>query len=994
MRSLLADLRAETPEPAYSALAEVLIPALVLCPDPDRAMLNLLAFCRASGGMLSLATDLVENPDLRHSLLRVLGHSQVFANVLTASPEWLDVVRMVRAERPARADLVRGALASYQAMPTRLSRLNALRRFRKRAILRIGTSDILERWEFGEVVAGISDLADACLEACLALAESELLPQHGAPLDAEGRRIPFTAMALGKLGGRELNYASDVDVLFVCGGPGETEGPRRIPALDYFDKLARTVLSSMSEPLEEGFLFRADARLRPEGKSGPLVRTLEGCRIYYESYGRAWERQALIKARPAAGDPALGDEFVSVTRSFVFGRRIDDADLRELVRLKAQRESRVRLSGREELDVKHGPGGIRDIEYIVQLLQLGAGETTPQLRSANTLAAAAALAEAGALTPPEARLLREAYVLLRRAEHAVQIRDERQTHELPADPEEREVLARRLGYRTARELDERLRDLRSSVRAIYEEVASGAGRLGEVRRSPLQAYVLGLGDARAAEELAGLGFADPPCALETLARMATPAGSLDDAPGEALADVVDEICHQSARSGDPDAALSGLDSLTVLSGGRRRFYRMLREEPRVAELLAMLAGRSRFLTRALESHPELLDSLLDPALLTSPRRLEGYLEIVGDGLGVGRLGPLCEQLRRVRRRELLRTGLRDVAGLNEVHETHREITCLAEACFTAGVSAACEEAGLDPSGLAIVALGSFGGYELHFSSDLDVVFALAPGREPSGGEAYARAMRAVLKAFSEPTQEGALFPVDARLRPEGQNGPLVPSWSAIETYMHGRGQAWERIAATRARGLGPSREAGERLVAAYAGFAYSAPLAADERAEVDHIRGRIEQERERSEDEQLDLKLCRGGLIDLEFAVRIAQIEAGAQTRSVRAPGLREAIRLLARVRAIPPALSESLSRAWRLLRGLEMRLQVVHEQPSGVLDMSDAALAMMGRQLHMSVSEKSLSGDELRERISAARSVVRDTFERVIAGGTDGLRTRRAEGA
>jgi glutamate-ammonia-ligase adenylyltransferase len=337
----------------------------------------------------------------------------------------------------------------------------------------------------------------------------------------------------------------------------------------------------------------------------------------------------------------------------------------------------------------------------------------------------------------------------------------------------------------------------------------------------------------------------------------------------------------------------------------------------------------------------------------------------------------------------LRIGLRDVANLSEVHETQREITCLAEACLVAGVSAACEEAGLDPSGLAVVGLGSFGGYELHFSSDLDVVFALAPDQEARAGEAFSRAMRAVLKAFSEPTVEGPLFAVDARLRPEGQNGPLVPAWSAIETYMRGRGQAWERIASTRARPLRPACEATERLAAAYADFAYCAPLTAEERAEVDRIRARIEQERERSDEEQLDLKLCRGGLIDLEFAVRIAQIEAGAQMRSIRTPGLREAIRLLARVRAIPPALSESLSRAWRLLRGLEMRLQVVHDEPSGVLDMSDAALAMMGRKLHISVSQTPLSGDELRERLSAARSIVRDTYERVVDGGTDALRAR-----
>ncbi len=989
MGRVLEALPGADPPPNARAFLEVLRPALAACPDPDRALANLEALCRAHGSRLSLFSALIEEPRLRASLLRVLSHSQVFADVLAASPEWLEVLRDGSATPPTAEELLGQARAAHRAMPTRLSRRNGLRRFRKRTLLRIGVADVLGLWAFEDVVGSISLLADTCLQACLELVAEELAPDYGHPRAEDGDGVAFAVIALGKLGGRELNYASDVDVLFVCGGgEGRTDGPRSIPALEYADRLARGIVEAMSEPLEEGFLFRTDTRLRPEGRGGPLVRSLQGCRTYYDSYGRAWERQALLRARACAGDPVLGEEFVRATRPFVFGKRLDDADLREILRLKAQHEERVRLAPEGGRDLKQGPGGIRDVEYTVQLLQLLAGSEHPEVQRASTLEAVSRLREMGALTPAEARDLREGYILARRAEHAVQIRDQFQTHHLPADERERGILARRLGFASAGEFD-RARDHHARrVRRVYEEVVEGSGWAHGARLSVLQRQLRvepheAEESALADEELAGLGFRGPAKAREVLARLATAESSLDEDPREALSAVIDELCTQCAVSGDPDAALAGIESLSGVLGGKRRFLELLGESPHVTRVLALLAGRSPFLTGWLRATPELLDGLIDPAVLAEPRDASFYAGLprrARESLEAA-LPLLC----RIRRRELLRIGLRDLADEAHIHDTARELEWLSELILDTSLTAVLEEARLGGAPLGIIGLGSFGGHELHFSSDLDLV-AAHDATDAGTVEAIARAVARLVRVFSEPRPEGRLPQLDLRLRPDGQSGPLVPSLGAIEGYTEERARPWERIAATRARPVAGDPATARRLAELYRELAYGKPFGAEERAQVHEVRERVETDRDRSSEGRVDLKLCRGGLLELDLLVRMVQIEAGRRAASVRVPGLRETIRLLARARVLAPALSESLSAAFRLLRGISLRLQIVQEESSGALDLSPEALAILGRKLPREIAEHPLSGEELRARIEGARALVRTSYERAVEGGGQGL--------
>lgn len=992
MAPVLAQLAGGDPPPNTRAFLEVLRPALASCPDPDRALVNLHALCEAHGSRLTLFSTLIEDPRLRANLLRVLSHSQVFADVLVASPEWLEVLREASPALPTESELLAQARAAFGTMPTKSSRRNGLRRFRKRTLLRIGTADVLGLWSFEEVVRAISLLADTCLRASLELVAAELAPDFGTALDEAGTPVPFAVIALGKLGGQELNYASDVDVLFVCGGDGRTDGPKSVGAFEYFDRLARGLVETMSEPLEEGFLFRTDTRLRPEGRGGPLVRSLQACRTYYDSYGRAWERQALLRARACAGDPPLGEEFVRATRPFVFGKRLDDADLREILRLKAQHEERVRLDPGGDRDLKQGIGGIRDVEYTVQLLQILAGAEHPRVQRASTLEAVTRLREIGALTPAEARDLREGYVFARRAEHAVQIRDQFQTHHLPADEPERRLLARRLGFPSQAEFDRARAHHARRVRRVFEEAIGGAGWTGGTRLSVLQRHLTiaptgasAAPDAGlAVEELEGLGFREPGRALAVLARLARPESSLDEDPRPALSEVVDELTAQCAGSGDPDAALVGIEALSGIIGGRRRFFELLDESPHITRLLALLAGRSPFLTTWLRRSPELLDGLVDPAVLDEPRGPDHYRAVLArhaDGPLEGLVPHLC----RLRRRELLRIGLRDIADEAEIHDTSRELEWLSEAILGSALHAALADAGQTAARVGVLAMGSFGGCELHMSSDLDVVLAHDEA-DPAAAEGLARAVTRLLRAFAETRVEGRMPEVDTRLRPDGQSGALVPSLASVEAYIEERARPWERVAATRGRPVWGDATTAERLAQLYHRLAYGRPMGSEERSEVHDVRERVETARDRTTEQRLDLKLCRGGLLELDLLVRMVQIEAGRVATSVRAPGLREAIRLLARARVLAPALSESLSSAFRLLRGIALRLQIVEEESSGDLDLSDGALTILGRKLPREITEHPLSAEELRARIEGARHLVRTTYERVVESGMEGL--------
>ena len=416
-------------------------------PDPDFALNNLERVLAQPAGRAQLPA-LIEGRG-RHldTLLRLLGTSQFFADVLAADPEAFELVRGPARASPDVAELEKQLESWVHEANDEAGVLRAFRRFRRRQVLRIGVADVIRDRPLEEVTRAISRTAEAAVEVAVNYVLEHLKARYGQPITASGDSARLAVIGFGKLGGNELNYSSDIDLMFVHDAEGETRGRRPIAAGEFFGRVVSDVVRLLSAHTPDGQAYRVDLRLRPEGRRGPLARTLASTLSYYDAMGRTWERQALIKARPIAGDPELGREFLQAVEPFIYRKYFSFSEINEVKALKRTIERKTRDAGADDRDVKAGRGGIRDIEFAVQFLQLLNGGDLPAVRERNTLLAIQALAEAGCLTAQEAQILDDTYRFLRKTEHRLQLLFDLQTHRLPADPEELRRLALRMGFR-------------------------------------------------------------------------------------------------------------------------------------------------------------------------------------------------------------------------------------------------------------------------------------------------------------------------------------------------------------------------------------------------------------------------------------------------------------------------------------------------------------------------------------------------------------------
>lgn len=967
-------------------LEPILFAALAECPDPDGALLGFERYCSARIDIVSLLSALTESPALLERLATVLAHSQALADILVRNPESLELLESYRLRPLSRDALREAARASTTSQRTHRGKLNALRRFRRREMLRIAACDILGRTPFERAVSQLSQLADVCLEEVLDIAREYLRPEYGVPVDEHGHPLAFAIVSLGKLGGGELNYSSDIDLTFVCSGHGHTDSAKLASSTVYFERLASEVLNSLSEATEEGFLFRADARLRPDGHSGSLVRDLVSLERYYASRGRPWERIALIRARCSAGDHALGAEFIRRVTPFVYGDPPTEDEVRSIRVNKERAERRTRAADAYYSDVKEGYGGIRDVEFSVQLTQLRIGPTRGDVRTGHCLRAIDALDAAGALGHGQAHILREAYVFLRRVEHAMQLLQELPMSRIPSDPAARTALAARMGYADAPSFIAALQDTTRAVRGVFERLFLADGGV-EAPPSAVQELVLGRApdEADLEGELLSAGFRDPSGAeavLRRLARLGADSGGereSDASLRERLAAIVNEVIAECSGSGDPDAALLNLERLVDASGSPLAFYWFLFDYRAAVHRLCHLCGRSDFLSERLSRRPELLDALLEPGALETPipmhllrDELERRASFERSHEGVLR----C--IRQYRAREMLRIGLRDVALEVPVPTTMAELTDLAEACLH--VSLCAPDPGvvarLREPPLAVLGMGKLGGRELHYNSDLDLMFVTESAEVVP--VAQSAAMR-LIHDLSGHAVDGPIYAVDARLRPGGKRSPLTPPLSALRHYYAKMAQAWERLAAVKARWLCGAQEVGEEAVAIVREFAYSAPLGPRELADIHRIRGMITRQRAKEEPGAFNVKLSPGGILDLEFAVQILQIQTGVDEPAVRVPGTLAAISALADVGCLGRAEAEEIADAYRFLRTVGNRMQVVSERASDHVPLSGDDLAILAAKLPVGERDRPLSGTDLARELGRKSQLARELYGRAF---------------
>jgi glutamate-ammonia-ligase adenylyltransferase len=764
--------------------------------DPDMALNNLERFF-AHPAAPPLLPGLLDNRGRAlEVLLGLFGTSQLFSDLLAQHPDYLDMVRVPLRKSPSFAELRDALQAEVDAATDDPAVLRTFRRYRHRQLLRIGTNDIIRDRPLDEITRDISRVADAALDVALTAALRQVSRRFGEPVTADGRPVRCVVLAFGKLGGEELNYSSDIDLMFVYSEEGQTRGKRvtSVPADEFFARVVSEVVRLLASHSDRGQAYRVDLRLRPEGERGPLARSLASTLAYYDGLGRTWERQALIKVRPVAGDLELGGRFLQSIESFVYRKYLSFAEINEIKVLKRRIEQKAGTAGDSGREVKTGRGGIRDIEFTIQFLQLLNGGDLPQLRQRNTLVALSALEQAGCLTDQEYRVLDDAYRFLRKIEHRLQLLFDLQTHRLPEADDELHKLALRMGYSPPQERrpERRPRGRRRRGRPQAPRPDDAGARAAVAAAPPVDPLEAFLRDYRDKTEptrrildhllhqtFAGSdGHAEPESDLlldpnpdpetiravlgrypfrDVMAAYANLAQLAQEVPflsprrcRHFLASIAPALLRAIAETPDPDMALLNLEKVTSSLGGKTVLWELFSFNPPSLKLYVDLCAWSQFLSEILINNPGMIDELLDSLVLNQPRsRDELARELAELCKGATDLEPILHSFQD---KELLRIGVRDILGKDTIQETTAALSDLAETILAQ--VAAPQEAPLArrygvpavegtsrPCRFVLLALGKLGAREMNYHSDLDLMMIYeADGRTgpPPGASRHQR----------------------------------------------------------------------------------------------------------------------------------------------------------------------------------------------------------------------------------------------------------------
>ena len=965
-----------------------------LSADPERVRhyFDLLNQTDGSPNLKALAED--------HArvLAAVFSGSQALSMLLATHPSWFELLtpealRFARRKQGLRQERDHWLQPLIKARDWNAA-LSRLREFKSREMLRIGTRDLARLGELKEILEEISNVADVVLEAVWQICWLQLEQRYGRPyhLDPQGRWQPTAAcvLGMGKLGGQELNYSSDVDVLFVyaeegevyrqapLGKPSQSRGkpvggmargssPQRptLASHQFFNRLAETFISEVTQLGPQGVLYRIDVRLRPEGDSGPLSRSLSGYENYYAQWGQTWERMMLIKARTVAGDEGVAAEFLEMVQSFRYPRSIAESVLQEVGAMKDRIETEVVAADALDRNVKLGRGGIREIEFIAQALQLLHAGRQPFLQGSQTLPALQKLAQYQLLPSQGAQDLIQAYGFLREVEHRLQMENDRQTHTIPVDPEAQRRLARLMNFTGTKQFEASRREHTSKVRTLFESVLQPeAPKPATASQLPKQFEGA---EAEWKHVLGGFGFKDVDRAVRTLREFVEgpgyvhvsprtnelafrllskffalcpggpktaaeirspkpenrtvaspssdpkPSSDLDLRPSFGLRPSALGFLQPSRVLSDPDRVLTRLDSFITAYGARATLFELWNSNPAVFELLLLLFDRSEFLAELAIRTPDLVDELVTSGRLRQRKSTEETLRDLRHGIEDEdqRLW-----LRRYHQTEVMRIGLRDILGLAHSEQYLTELSKLADACLRYALEVVLRKYRLKVAPFVIVGLGKLGGAEIDYGSDLDLLFVAGP--KVRDLEKPKRIALEVMELLSTRTEQGLLFHTDARLRPDGEKGLLVNTLKAFEEYYRRRAMLWEIQTLTRTRPIAGDMNLGaqfQALAAKLTNFSNpSLPLAAftpDWKKRIHLMRQRIESERTPRGQDDLAIKTGAGGVMDAEFIAQTLCMAHGWQE-----PNTLHALERGKTERSLPGA--EALIENYRQLRIVE----------------------------------------------------------------------------
>ncbi|HET9917834.1 MAG TPA: bifunctional [glutamate--ammonia ligase]-adenylyl-L-tyrosine phosphorylase/[glutamate--ammonia-ligase] adenylyltransferase [Candidatus Binatia bacterium] len=949
------------------------------------------------------------------ALFAVLGGSAYLSDILfRQGKDWPDLFsRQIKIKQKPAASHLKELSTVINEAKSFDDFCAALRRHKQREYLRIGARDLMPSVTMEETVRELTALADASLDAAYRFSRAEVEKDYGQlNLPGSDKSNEFVVIGMGKLGGGELNFSSDVDVIFLyANDEGESSGGRRgkTGAREFFSAVGQKIIHAMGDVNEDGFVFRIDLRLRPLGANGPLVQSTDSAMLYYESWGQCWERAAMIKARPVAGAIELGTRFLKEIEPFIYRRYLDYTTVDELRHMKERIENELLTGDDKARNLKLGYGGIREIEFFTQALQLVNGGYEPNLRGPSTLPALVELAKRKLISIEERDKLTDAYRFLRQAEHKVQIVQEGHAHSIPEGKDEEQVYARRLGYTRKGKLGERERFWRdhhrytNTVRNIFDRLFYSAQKEIESKAASAEGAIWNDLDSEAliTKQLAKAGFAEPEKAYENL--LAVRDGEVYSPPSPKRLKVMrtlgPALIAEIAKSGAPDRALFNLASFSHRIGGRTGFLTLLAEKPETMRLLVTLFADSQFLTDLFLKRPELIDTLIRADLTRIDKSRDDMLAELCHNLSeVEDIEGKLNALRRYKNEEFIRIGLHDLGGSIEFLAVLRQLSDLAEACLQAALDLTLADLnakfGAVAGGrFAVVGGGKIGAREIDYNSDLDLVFIYEAGEDAQsrGGsqgrlpahEFYVRVGQRLPTYLSAPTEEGVAYKIDMQLRPSGKAGPIVCSLDAYREYHQSTSQLWERQALIKTRFIAGDPSLGRAVESVIEQCAYGTGLTQEGVGEIHHLRMRMERELAGEDESRFNLKKGRGGLVDIEFLTQMLQLSNGHRISAVRQRETLAALQALEAAKILKPLEYRLLADGYLFLRQLDHRLRLERDQSLDGFDTDPARLDGIAKSLGYSKPSSASSkragqyGRKLLRDYQQRREKIRACYER-----------------
>lgn len=980
-------------EPARKVLAEKISRTFAQgVADPEAALISLeRLFSEGDSELIWLLAG-----ERLEKVLKFFGYSEFLGRHALKYPEQLKSAL----EKIERGKAVREKI--FQELEEKISGAQSfeelsrgLRVFKNERYLVLGLENLFALDRLEDEMAEVSWIAEACLE--LGLQQLLKLRSGKKRVGENGceAKTPLCVLGMGKLGSGELNFSSDIDLVYLCPESGSAAGDDN--RFREYTSLAEQLTRLLSEITELGFIFRIDLRLRPGGENGPLVNPLDAAVDYYQNFGRNWERAALLRCRPLAGELALGRKFLQEIESFVFRRSHDFASFEDLKELKTRIDQEARRQAGQDgfsgYDVKLGPGGIREIEFFVQALQLIYGGRHPELRIPHTMQALNKLQEKGLVNAKDAQALAEAWHLLRRIEHRIQLKNLRQDHCIPKSRRGQEILARSFGF-CGKDATEKLKS--EMARATTAVASIFSGLFGEELKQPSNRFVKLLDFEAEPEEMetefAQLHFEEPDLAAESWSRILNPLRRAQRAP-RLLAEVLPVLLQEIAASPEPDLALLQLEKFLSRTGAGAGYLSLLKDHPAVRKMLVDFFSTSEFLGNLLIGHPELLDELVSPAAL-KPRtaselesELESFLAAAAD------YEEKLARLRRFQKMELLRIGMEELSGRLEQKSLEERLTILAEIILEQAYKVSWDELvsrhgkpGRESQGqlpgLLILGLGRLGSREMSWASDLDLIFIYQGHGSTSGEqplevhEFFIRLCQKIISTLQTQTSHGFLYKIDTRLRPSGTQGPLVVSVDGFDDYHRSESQVWEKQALIKARPLVDGAGIRGKVMSQVERGIYAKTDPSHLKQEMRKLLARVKDELARENENLYDIKFGYGGEMELEYIIQYLQLLHGESRPEIRAGNSWLALDKLYELEIISRSDYLSLREALALYRRLSSRMRIYRDRPEHRVRLQPKLLDRLAKKSGIDGLD---SGEKLLKKLSGSRELVHRLLSKYI---------------